>query len=443
MKRLVGILFFTLALLSGTFAQKQWTLQECIQYALDNNIQIKRQELQTKVNKKDYQQSKYNMLPSLGAGVNHRWSSGRNFNQATGTVYEGSDMSDNFSVSAEAVLFNGFQMQNTLIKNKYILEKSLQDYQKFKNDISLQIATVFLQILFNQEALAIAESQLEVTSLQVEKTSRLVDAGNKPKGELFQIKAQEANEKYNVINARNNLNISLLTLAQILELPSADGFSVISPDSIEISNTNVLSGVNEIYTAAESNFPEIKSANYNLKSREKDLDIARGGFYPYLSASAGYNASYYRSVKMDGKTIPLLDQLKDNNNKFFGINLSIPIFSKFQTRTSVSKAKIGILDAEYSLNQSKKDLYQEIQKAHADASAAFERYNAASEAIVSNEESFKYVQQKYDLGIVNSVDYNIAKNDLLKAKSNYIQAKYEYVFKTKVLDFYKGLPIVL
>jgi outer membrane protein len=440
MKRLVGILFFTLALLGGTFAQKQWTLQECIQYALENNIQIKRQELQTKVDKKDYQQSKYNMLPSVGASADHSWSFGSSFSTSAGSFTKDA-MDDRFSISANMPLFSGFQIKNTITQNKYILEKSLQDFQKAKNDISLRIATVFLQVLFNQEALSIAESQLEVTSLQVEKTARLVDAGNKPKGELFQIKAQEANEKYNVINARNNLSISYLTLAQLLEINNTEGFAIKGPDSLAIENNNVLSGVNDIYAAAEANFPEIKSAEFNLKSTQKGLAISRGQFYPSLNLSAGYS-TYYTYSDMN-KGYAFFDQLKDHNTKHIGIGLNIPIFSKFQTRTNVSKSKIRVWDAEYNLSQAKKDLYQEIQKAHADASAAFERYNAASEAIVSNEESFKYVQQKYDLGIVNSVDYNIAKNDLLKAKSNYIQAKYEYVFKTKVLDFYKGLPIVL
>jgi outer membrane protein len=444
MKRLVGVMFFTLALLSMATAQKQWTLQECIQYALDNNIQIKRQELLTKVDQKEYQQSKYNMLPSIGANGDHTWSSGRSFNTNTGTIFTGNNMSDQFTVYGNITLFSGFQVKNTIVQNKFILEKSLQDYQKAKNDICLQIATVFLQILFNQEALAIAESQLQVTTLQVEKTGRLVDAGNKPKGELFQIQAQEANEKYNVINAKNNLNISYLTLVQMLELQSTEGFSVSRPDSISINNTNVLSSVNDIYTIAESNFPEIKSADLNLKSSEKGLDISRGEFYPKLTMSAGYNANYSQNLKkQNNESYPFFEQVSDNNNKYLSFGLNIPIFSKFQTRTNVSKAKIRVLDAQYNLNQSKKELYQEIQKAHADASAAFERYNAANEAVVFNEESFKYVQQKYDLGIVNSVDYNIAKSDLIRAKSNFIQAKYEYVFKLKVLDFYKGLPIVL
>lgn len=444
MKRLSGIFFFAIVMLSFVNGQKQWTLEECITYALENNIQIKRQELQTQLDKKEYQQSKYNMAPYIGASADHTWSSGRSFNTFTGNIVNSSEMSDQFTFSGNVTLFNGFQIKNTIAQNNYILNKSLQDYQKAKNDVSLRIATVFLQILFNQEALGIAENQLEVTHLQVEKTGRLVEAGNKPKGELLQIQAQEANEKYNVINAKNNLSITYLTLVQLLELSSTEGFEIKSPDSITISNLNVLSSINDIYAQAEGNLPEVKSAEFNLKSSEKGLAIARGQFYPRLGLSAGYSTGYSNTYKKpNNESYPFFEQISDNNYNYISFGLTVPIFNKLQTRTNVSKAKIRVLDANYSLNQTKKNLYQEIQKAHTDAIAAFERYNSANEAVLFNEESFKYIQQKFDLGIVSSVDFNIAKSDLIKAKSNFIQAKYEYVFKLKVLDFYKGLPIIL
>jgi outer membrane protein len=438
MKRILIAFFIASLSISYVAGQKKWTLQECIQYALDNNIQIKRQQLLTNVGEKDYNQSKYNILPNLGANADHTWYDGRRFDQTKGSITTNSDMTDEFSVSSGVTLFSGFQLKNTIEQNKYNLEKSLQDYQKAKNDISLQIATVFLQILSNQEALGIADNQLKTTTLQVEKVKKLVNAGSKAKGDLLQIIAQEATEKYNVVNAKNNLKISYLTLTQILELKSNEEFSIVTPDTLIISDINILSQVDDIYKTAEANLPEIKSAEFALKSSEKGLDIIKGKYYPTLGLSAGFISNYSKSLNY-----AFFKQIKDNNSNYVGLNLTIPIFNKFQTRTNVGKANIQVLDATYSLGQTKKSLYQEVQKAHADATASFERYNSANEAVTSNEESFKYIQQKFDVGLVSSVDYNISKNDLLKAKANYIQAKYEYMFKLKVIDFYKGLPLQL
>jgi outer membrane protein len=472
MKRTVFLVLISTVLLIGVNAQKRWTLQECIQYALDNNIQIKRQELQTEIAKNDYHQSKMQRLPDLNGTASHNWNFGRNIDRFTNEILTTNVVSDNFAIQSNMVLFSGFQILNSIEQNKYILEKSLKDLEKAKNDISLQIATVFLQILFNEEALEIAKSQLEVTSMQLDKTKRLVDAGNKPKGDLLQMQTQEANEKYNLTAAKNNLQISYLTLIQLLELDSAENFGIQQPDSIMFTNENILSSVNDIYNEAVNKLPEIKSAEYALESSKKGLELARGDYYPKLTLSGAYYTGYSDArqktvsttqtpttiglvnndpsmpviadiINIETGNYPFFEQLKDNNSKAVSIGASIPIFNRFQTKKNVSNAKLRMTDANYNLEQTKKNLYKEVQTAHADASSAYERYNSASEAVISNEESFKYIQQKFDVGLISIFDYNLAKNDLLKAKSNHLQAKYEYIFKIKVLDFYRGLPIQL
>ncbi|HEY4785125.1 MAG TPA: TolC family protein [Bacteroidales bacterium] len=453
-------------------AQKSWTLEECIRYALDNNIQIKRQELQSETMRNNYQQSKFQTLPNLNAGAGHNWNLGRSVDRYTNEITNTTVMSDNFYIQSSVTLFSGFQTINTIQQNKYILEKSLQDYEKAKNDISLQIATAFLQILFSEEALNIAQNQLDVTSLQLEKTQRLVEVGSKAKGDLLQIQAQQANEKYNVVNAKNNLKIANLTLAQLLELKTADDFKISRPDSVKIEYSNVLATVDDIYKEAESKLPQIKSAEYDQRSNEYGLAVARGQRYPKITMTGSYGTGYsdarqktigltpsrttvgyvngdanlpvyYDALVPESGNYPFAEQLKDNASKSLSFSLSVPIFNNFQTNYYISNSKIKVKDSEYNLEQSKKGLYADIQKAHADALAALERYNSANEAVVSNEESFKYTQQKYDVGLVSSVDYNVAKNDLTKAKSDLIQAKYEYIFKIKVLDFYRGQPITL
>lgn len=430
-------------------AQKNWTLEECIKYALDNNIQIKRQELQTELTRNNLQQSRFQILPNLNGYASHDWNFGRSINSITNQIYTTTTMSENFGLQSSITLFNGFQILNSIQQNRYLQEKSLQDFKRAQNDISLQIATAFLQILFSEEALNIAQSQLEVTTLQLEKTKKLVEVGNKAKGDLLQIQAQEASEKYNIVNAKNNLNIANLTLIQLLEIKTLDGFKISRPDSVSMNYDNALASVDDIYKEAEAKLPQIKSAELDLKSSEKGLDISRGQRYPKLTFSGSLGTGYSDankktdSVTFIQTTYPFLTQLRNNSYQSMGFSLNVPIFNNFQAHYNISNSKIRVKDSQYNLEQSKKSLYAEIQKAHADAIGALEKYNSANEAVVSNEESFKYTQQKFDVGLVSSVDFNVAKNNLTKAKSDLIQAKYEYIFKIKVLDFYRGIPITL
>jgi outer membrane protein len=452
-------------------AQKYWTLEECIRYALDNNIQIKRQELQSEISRNSYRQSRYQILPDLNAVGTHEWDFGRNVDAITNEITNTTVAYDAFYLTSSVTLFGGFQIRNTIEQNKYIVQKNLQDIEQTKNDISLQVATVFLQILFNEEALSIAESQLDVTALQLEKTKKLVDVGNKARGELLQIQAQEASERYNMVTAKNNVKVSYLTLAQLLELKNADDFRIQRPDSVTLDFKNVLATVDDIYKEGEVKLPQIKSAEYDQMASEKALSIARGKQYPTLTLSGTYGTGYSNANKktvgidtseytigyVEGSHTPVLtqatsivtgkypfwSQLKDNRYKTVEFTLSVPIFNNFQARTNISNAELKLKDALYSMEQTKKSLYKEIQKAHTDAIAALEKYNSANEAVISNEESFKYTQQKFDVGMVSSVDYNVAKNSLTQAKSNLLQAKYEYLFKVKVLDFYRGIPLAI
>lgn len=474
MKPILCFLFViaTLALHTHVSAQKLWSLEECIRYAWENNIQLKKQDLQTQYSKTNYEQSKVALLPDLNVGGNHAWNFGRKIDPYTNEFSNTTVTTDNLYAQSTLVLFNGFQLINSVRQNEILLEKSFQDYEKAKNDIGIQIATVYLQILFNEENLNVALKQQEISQLQREKMGKLVEVGNKSKGDLLLMQAQEANDKYNSINAKNNLSISYLTLAQLLELKTSEDFKIKIPDSLTIDNTNVLLSVEEIYKVAETKLPQIKSAQYDLMSSEKNLSIAKGSLSPQLSLTGSYSTGFSDArQKITGanptmdtigyvsgiKTMPVtsggvnlvmgkysfMDQLKDNANKTLSINLNIPLFTRFQTRSKISNARIKLHDSEYSLELTRKSLYKEIQTAHADAVAALEKFYAATEAVRSNEEAFKYSQQKFDVGMLSAVDFNTAKNNLTKANSDLIQAKYQYVFKLKILDFYKGLPLVL
>jgi outer membrane protein len=433
---------------SIAFAQEKefWSLEKCINYAIENNIQVKRQELQSELTEKDYTQSHFNFTPSLNVGVEHSLSAGRALNTE---LYRWENQQQTFGsmgVRSELTLFNGLQNFNTLAQRKYSFLSSREDLEKTKNDITLQIMNYYLQVLFDEELLDVSKSQYEVTLLQVEKTKRLVEVGNVAMGQLYEIQAQAATEKLNYTVNRNKLQLSVLDLVQLLDLDSVGDFAVLHPESLSVENTLLPASFNDAIANALVNMPEIRGAEYRVKSSEKSLSVQRGGRSPEVYLSGVYYSRYQNgSYNPNDSTFnyPLIDQLKDKRYSQITLGLSIPIFNRFQTQTAISKAKISLADSKFQLEQQKQILYKNIQQAHTDALGAFEKYQSALEAVKSNEEAFNYTRQKYEVGLVNAVDFSIAKNNYSKARSELAQAKYEYIFKVKILDFYTGKPIQL
>jgi len=439
-------------LLSGnTFAQKKWKLEDCIGYALQNNITIKRQALQAEVAENNLTQSKVDLLPDLGAGGSHAIGSGKVLNnsyQFASTANNGS-----FGLQSNFVVFNGFQKLNTVKMNKYSFMSTVQNLEKIKNDISLNIASGYLQILYTKELLDVANSQLEVTKMQVEKTKKLFEVGNLARGSLLDIQATAATEEANVTGAENNLKLSYLSLAQMLDLDTVKNFTIFIPEEISVPEA-FSDNPDSIYRIALGNLPQIKSAEYSLLVAKSQLSIASGARLPQLSLTANYYTRYDFNAKkyVNNPTDPLNptkldypvnDQLNDNLYKQVSINLNIPIFTKYQIQKYVSNAKIGVKDAEFALRQNQLQLRKDIEQAYANALASFQNFKSQSDAVKASEENFKYIQQKFDVGMVNSVDYSVAKKNFAKAKSDLLYAKYDFIFKTKILEFYKGNVIKL
>jgi outer membrane protein len=323
----------------------------------------------------------------------------------------------------------------------------LEDVENLKNNITISIGGAYLQILLNEELLKIAEDQLEITRQQVEKNERLVEVGNLSRGELYEIQAQEAREASNVVRARNELEISYLTLAQYMDLEPGeiDQFRIEIPE-LSIEDAGLLRSVDSVYADALRELPLVKSAEYDLKSSEKSLAAERGGIFPSVSAEYLYYTLYSNiSVSPEDPLAPYhwMDQLQDKGYQRLSFSLSIPIFNNLYTKNRISQAKVTMLDARVNLDLTKQTLYKNIQQAYADAKAAFEDYEANLETVRSMNEAFNYTEQKYNVGMVSSVDYNLAKNNLTKAQSDLLQAKFMYIFYSKILDFYAGRPITL
>lgn len=466
------LFLFIISLSFNVSAQKEWTLEECINYAIANNIQVKRQELSAENTEKIYFQSKMEILPSLNANGQHYLNSGKAIDYETYSYVNESFQGGNVSLSSEVSLFSGLQTFNTIRKNKLDLLVQLEGVEKVKNDITLNVATAYLQILLSRELRDNAKQQLEITNNQIEKTKKLVEIGNAARGSLLQIEAQAAGEKAALTDAENNLKIAYLNLSQLLNLETAEGFEIQTPANLQLALNSEFDDVNAIYNEALGILPEIKGAEYNLKSSERNLSIAYGRISPTISLGYQYNSRYneltrriesssvglssfptgvtgsgddvfsYYSQNTYASSYPYLDQVSDNASHFVYVALRIPIFNNWNTMSGVSRSKILVNDSRLNLDLQKQNLYKSIQQARTQAEAAAERFKANTQAVESMEEAFRYTDQKYQVGLVDILEYKTAKNSLNKAKSDALQAKYECIFRLKILDFYRGKQIV-
>lgn len=426
-------------------AQKVWTLSDCIEHAHANNLQIKQQQLNAQISEGDLFTSKMRVLPNLNGSLGRNYNFGRQVDPITNDFNAENTVSDYYRVDASVDLFRGLQSLNTIRASENYMLARIQDVEKEKVNISLQIATAYLRILFSQEILEVARSQREVTALQVERTDKLVQAGNAARGELLEIIAQQAAEDLNVTTSLNDLNLAYLNLTQILDLDSVGNFDIYSPDSIQPDFSVAITSVHDVYLEALGYLPHVKSAEYDLQASKNYLSVQKGMRSPTLSMSGAWRTGYSDNFTLIGETdvIPYMDQLDVNNNKSFGVSLTVPIFNRWYVQNSISTAQIQVLNSENTLDLTKQQLYKEIQQAYNDAVSAKEKYSSALEAVNSYREAFGYTEHKFTVGIVNSVEYNIAKNNYIKAESDLLQAKYEYVFSLKILDFYRGIPLSL
>jgi outer membrane protein len=449
MKRLLVITCTCLLLFPGILFSQQrvWSLEDCINYAIENNIQIKQQVIQTEFQKNNLDLARLKLLPTLNGSASHNYSFGRALDQ---TTYDYTDnqtiQTNNFYLGSSLNLFSGLQNFNSIQKSKYEVLSGVQDLQYIKDNISLNVALGYLQVLLNKELLTATGNQLQITMQQIEKTSKLVTAGSLARGNLLQIEAQAAQEELQLINLQNQLDISYLNLTQLLELQTPEGFEIVVP-VITVDTTSIITGrINDIFAIAAESRPEIKSSELKLTASEFDFKIARGGRSPQLSLSSSFSTGYSDFRKMPGNptgNYSFADQINDNINYGIGFSLNIPLLNGWQVNKNISNSRLNIENNRFALDGVKKQLYKNIQQSYTDALAALKKYSASIKAVRSMEESFRYTEQKFNVGMVTSVDYNASKTQLLNAQSDMAQAKYEYVFKTKVLDFYKGIPLSL
>ena len=458
MKTRFSILIALLVISTSLAQDKKWTLKECVDHALEHNLSVKRAGYTTDLRKEDITSAKGNMLPGVSASASQSFNFGSFFDPASNSRVASDNRSNSFGLNTSVTLFNGFSNKNNLMQSRTSFEASKLDLEKMKDDISLFIVNSYLEVLFSKENLKIAKSQVEISEQQLKRTKELVDAGIQPEGNLLEVEATKVNDENALVTAENSLVLSLLQLSQILQIPH-QGFDV-EDVAVNISSVTLLyNNTDEIFTKAVENQPNIKSAELALKNSETGIKIAKSDYLPSLSLSAGLNTVYsHRQGKEDDFFIPdpqnpsgpdilikngFFDQLDNNLGEFVGLNLNIPIFSRGQVKANVNRAKINQEISQVNLDDEKRALRETVEQAYLSAKAALKEYEAAEKSVIAQESAFEFSQQRYNLGVTNSFDFEQVRNRLVNAQSSLIRAKYNFVFRTKVLEFYYGIPIVL
>ncbi len=458
--------------------EKQWTYQECVQYALENNLNVKRGELDVQLSEVNLTQSKADLFPNLNLGTQYGINWGRSIDPTTNLFISQRIQSLGAQAGSSVTIFGGLQKLNTIKQNKLSLEASNNDLLKARNDVVLEVVTFYINVIFNQELLQTAELQQSTTQQQLERTQKLVDAGSVPISEVLDLQSQLASNQLDVVNAENNLNLALLNLKQSMQMPASENLSVVVPDADAGEYEFLGITAQSIYQGAEITQPEIKSADLNVRSAQYGEKIAKGGLYPSLTMGYNMFTNYSDALNPlflpDGsfgepdeipnagfiagdptQTVTLFDpnpnfiqvdngvgdQFDDNLSRSLTFTISVPVFNGFATRSNIQRATINRVQSEITAKQIRNQLRQIIETAYNDALASSKAYEASNVQVEALEESFRMTERRYNLGAVNFVDYQIAQNNLFGAKSDLVRTKYDFIFKTKILDFYQGNPI--
>ena len=452
--------------------QTQFTLQQCIDRALQYNIQIKQSSLNNDLNKIQVTQNVASMLPSINGSASQNYYYGRSIDPYTNTFTTQQVRSNSFSLNANVTLFEGLQLQNSLKGSKLSYLASQNDLKKIEDDIKLNVVNSFLQVLYNEELMNNTKSRIEASVVQRDKMKRMFELGSVNKGNYLELESQVAADEVTYVQSQSQYEQSLLTLTQLLELDTVKNFSVVRPEVVIPGIDSAQFNIDLIYTTALNTQPDIKSSEYKVGSAEKGLASAKGGLYPRLYLGGSMNTNYSTSSKnvtvvdlpsvafetgftasgeavytvfADSKTvftdIPFKDQLDNNLGKSIGFSLQLPVFNGWSVRSNISKARINLEQSRLNSELTKKNLFKSIQLAVGDAVAAQKKFNAGKLSVDAMEELFNYNNRRLELGLVSTYDYLIAKNNLANARTNLLQTKYDYIFRIKVLDFYMGKPM--
>ncbi|MCS6820409.1 MAG: TolC family protein [Microscillaceae bacterium] len=447
-----------------------FSLQQCIEYAIQNNLQVKQNALQALVAQNNATQAKLNRLPNLNVGASQNFSLGYAIDPFTNQFVDQQISSNNFSINSSITLFNGFQVQNNIKRTTLDAQIAKLNVEQTKNDIALNVAQLYVQILLNKELVEAAKQQVEITKAQLERTEKLFKVGALPEINVIELKSQLANNELAVVTAENQLTLSKVQLQQALNLPISETFDIQNIEIGEIEATPYPQSPAQIFQTAETFLPNIKAADLTIRSRDVSIAIAKGGRFPRLTLNAGSTTGYSsaRTLSEFSQTLvtqqigfltnnpsetvsavvpvttrrtkdyPFSQQFYDNRSYFAGLSLNIPIFNAGQVRNNIKNAIVQKEIAEIQAKQIRLQVRQAIEQAHTEVRTAANTYYARKQQVQNLQASFEVTEKRYNAGAANVVDYNIAKLNLDRAKIDLIRAKYDYILRKKILDFYQG-----
>ena len=465
-----GLLLFS----STLFAQqKTWTLEECVNYALTHNVSVRNTEMDVALAEITKKEAKGNFLPSINGNANHSWNVGLNQNITTGLLQNQTTQFSSVGVQAGVDIYKGLQNQYTLRRSNLALHASKYQLQKIQEDVSLNVINAYLQILFNKELLRVQEQQLAYDTKQLERVASLVEAGNVPKGDLLDIQATVAKDEQNKIVAENNLLISKISMSQLLQLEDFEDFDIAVSEMDTKDSAVMLENAQEIVKRAKETRTQLKIAQSNIELAEKDVQIARSRYQPTLQAYYNFNtrAAYSDQVigyvpnannpysvvgtvegtnqnviaqnfsPLLGGPDPILDQFDRNKGHSFGFSLSVPILNGLSVRNNVARNKVNLEKAKINYELEEQNLEKTVYTAYTDTKAALKAYEAAEKTLSFREQSYEYAQARYEVGLLNIFDFTQSQTLLVNAQSEALRTKYDYIFKTKILEFYFGIPV--
>jgi len=467
---------FILCLISKSInAQiKVWTLKSCLDTAIEKNVLLNQTKLSSEINRINLEQSKANRYPNLNLSDNQNFSFGRAVDPVLYQYLDQNISSNNISLTSSITVFNGLQNYNAVIQNQYYYDAGNLDIEKAKNDLSLEVVAAYLQILDAYDAVDIASAQIETSNSQVERAQKYVDAGKFAIGSLYQMQSQLSADKYSEVNANNQLALSKVALMQLMEMSVTADFEIEKPELAEPELNNIYSS-NDIYKVAEQNQPQVKGAGIKINGAYTALKVAKGGVYPKLSLTGSLKTAYSDASRLisyqtifQQQTIgylqsnpsdfvignvpstvtqknnyPVGKQFQNNFNQFIGLSLSVPIFNNYIVKNNIDRSEINLKSIQLDERNIKNQLRKSIEQAYTDELGGAKQYLAAKDQEKSEEKTYADIKTKFENGAVSATDFIIEQNNFSKVKQALRQAKYKYIFKIKVIDFYLGNPLIL
>lgn len=437
-------LIMPLFILTFTFslkAQEVITLQVALDSTLENNLQLRQAGLQSSLSNQDVLQSRMNLFPRINGGIGGRINGGSFFDEKTGILGNTTNKSVDGNLSATVTLFQGFQRINQIAMNKARLSADKSYADQLSNELQLTVFTTYMEGLTNRDLMEASKQQLKLSEEQFLVEEIQMEAGNKTLADLSQARSQVALDRLNVTSAENAYELSILTLKQLMEMDLQREVSLENPLVTDLSQLSLKYTMEEIVSNALGHFPEIRKVAFDRKVAEQGLKVARGAYYPTLSFSSGLSSGYTTSYRDVAKDIfPFRDQLRNNFSQYLGLSLSIPIFNNFNSRIDVKKAKINLESSRLAERQTKNALNKVVHQAVLDFRSSQKRYSSAQQAFLAMEEAFVVIKERYDVGLANAIELSVAQTNRNKSEFDLISAKYNVLFRNKVIDYYLGKP---